>query len=74
MSTETKQPESVNTADAALIVGLSPATLTTRRSRGGGPPYHKLGKRVVYRVADLRAWMDERSATSTACYPVEAGA
>jgi len=54
------EPEVVDTRRAARILGLSPATLATLRSRGGGPPYCKLGRAVRYRVADLRAWRDAR--------------
>lgn len=45
---------------AAEYLGLSPATLETMRSRGGGPPFVKLGRRVVYRQQDLDAWVAER--------------
>jgi DNA-binding transcriptional MerR regulator len=53
-------PEVLDTRAAAAIVGLSPATLETLRSRGGGPPFVRPGRRVVYRVADLRRWRDDR--------------
>lgn len=53
-------PEVVDTKEAAAIVGLRPATLSTLRSRGGGPPYIKLGKAVRYRIEDLREWRDSR--------------
>lgn len=52
--------EMVDTKVAARIVGLSPATLETKRSRGGGPPFVKYAKAVRYRVADLRAWRDAK--------------
>lgn len=32
------------------------ATLATWRSRGNGPPYVKVGGKVLYRVADLEAY------------------
>ncbi len=40
--------EAVNTVDAAKIVGEAPATLETKRTRGGGPEYLKHGKIVRY--------------------------
>ena len=62
-------PEFVDTRTAGIITGLSPATLTTMRTRGGGPPYVKIGVsrrgRVNYAVADLRAWMQARRRRST---------
>ncbi|MEM7482793.1 MAG: helix-turn-helix domain-containing protein [Acidobacteriota bacterium] len=50
---------------AAEYLGLAPATLETMRSRGGGPPFVKLGRRVVYHREDLDAWMDERTRADT---------
>lgn len=35
---------------------IKSATLETKRSRGGGPPYLKAGSRVLYRPSALRAW------------------
>ncbi len=60
------EPEVLDVRRASHIVGLSPATLNTLRSRGGGPLYAKVGRRVVYRVKDLRAWRDARLRSSTA--------
>lgn len=60
----------LSTAGAsAYLGGLSPATLTTMRSRGGGPPYAVLGRVVRYRIADLDAWVDARTRSSTADVP-----
>lgn len=56
----------VDVHGAAAIVGLSYKTLNSMRTRGGGPRYAKLGRRVVYRVADLQAWIAERVRSSTA--------
>lgn len=55
----------LSTPAAAEYLGLSPATLETMRSRGGGPPFVKLGRRVVYQREDLDAWLAERRRTST---------
>lgn len=59
-------PEVLDVRRASHIVVLSPATLNTLRSRGGGPPYVKMGRRVFYRVSDLRTWRDARLRSSTA--------
>lgn len=66
------QAEVVDEHGASAIVGLSAATLRTLRTRGGSPPFAKVGRRVVYRVADLRAWIAARIRTSTAGIPKEA--
>jgi len=46
----------VRTREAALYIGLSPATLAKWRCLGGGPPFAKLGRAVVYELRDLDAW------------------
>lgn len=51
----------LNTREAAAVLRLAPATLETRRSIGGGPPYIKFGSRRLYRLEDLAAWVDSRS-------------
>ncbi len=53
------------TIAAAEYVGCSPRTLEKNRCYGGGPKYAKLGRRVVYRVADLDAWIEEHLVGST---------
>ena len=46
-------------------LGLSPRTLEKHRIYGTGPAYRKIGARVVYSVADLNAWADRGTRTST---------
>ena len=54
------------TADeAAAYLRLAPGTLANRRSFGGGPPFLKLGAKVVYRCRDLDAWATARRREST---------
>ena len=50
---------------AARVVGLSESTLAKLRLNGNGPVYCKLGRRVVYRPADLDRWLQSRTATDT---------
>lgn len=42
--------------DAAIHLGVSAKTLEKHRSYGTGPRFHKLGRRIVYTIADLDAW------------------
>lgn len=49
--------EYVNTAEAADFTGISKVQLEEWRSRGGGPAYHKVGRRVLYSLDDLRAFV-----------------
>ena len=46
------------TTDPELELLGSPAALAKQRSRGEGPPYLKLGKRIVYRGSDLNRYLD----------------
>src|SRR3546814_8970655 len=52
-------------AEAATWLKLSPRTLEKQRVLGGGPPFRKFGRRVLYAVADLEAWSAERTCVST---------
>jgi hypothetical protein len=36
---------------------VSPKTLSTKRSRGGGPEFHKFGDRVLYQWGPSRDWL-----------------
>jgi hypothetical protein len=50
------------TAHALTEAGYptSPATLATRASRGGGPPFQKYGPRAIYRWGSSLAWAKGR--------------
>ena len=39
-------------------------TLDTWASRGGGPPYLKIGRRRLYDPADVLAWLESRRVAS----------
>jgi hypothetical protein len=58
-------PRYLRTAEAARHLSLSPRTLEKHRIYGTGPAYRKIGGRVVYAVADLNAWADIGTRTST---------
>lgn len=54
---------------AAQYLGISCSTLAKMRLRGDGPPYSKVGPRLVmYDRADLDAWLVERRHRSTSEY------
>jgi predicted DNA-binding transcriptional regulator AlpA len=55
----------VTTVEAARLVGLSESTLAKLRLNGNGPIYCKLGRRVVYRLADLEQWLQSRTTRDT---------
>ena len=52
--------------EAAVFLKLSPRTLEKQRVRGDGPRFHKFGRRVVYAIADLESWANERVCSNTA--------
>jgi hypothetical protein len=39
---------------------VKPKTLATQATRGGGPPFHHFGARVLYRWSDALAWAEGR--------------
>jgi len=47
----------LTTEQAARYLGLAPATLNKWRVYGTGPRFHKLGRAVRYRRADLDAYL-----------------
>lgn len=59
-------PAALNTEQAALYTGLAPATMEGLRSKGGGPRFVRYGRKAVrYLIADLDAWMAERTFSNT---------
>ena len=50
------------TADALTSAGypVSTATLATKATRGGGPPFRSFGRIPLYRWADALAWAEGR--------------
>ncbi len=61
----TNDPLTLTADQAAKLLGLAPSTLAKLRLNGSGPLYCKLGRRVVYRRADLEAWLQSRTARDT---------
>lgn len=49
-----------DTRRVAEILGLSPATLAQWRSQGKGPPYTKIGNRIVYRITSVYWWLEQQ--------------
>lgn len=65
--------ELLNVTEAAKVLRLSNSTLERMRLDGTGPPFIKLGPskraRVVYRRADIEAWLATLRFQSTSEYP-----
>ena len=58
----------ISSAEAAEYLNVSQSMLAKRRLSGDGPRYSKLGKRVVYEIADLDVWIADRKHRSTSEY------
>lgn len=58
----------LNGAEAAAYLNVSLSMLAKRRLSGDGPRYSKLGKRVVYEVADLDQWIADHRHRNTSEY------
>ena len=50
-------PDAIEVTMVAEILNLSEATLATWRSRGHGPHYYRVGRKVYYRAADVKQWL-----------------
>ena len=48
----------LNDVGAAAFLGLAVQSLRNARSRREGPPYIKMGRRIVYRVSDLEEYLN----------------
>ena len=57
----------LRTPAAAKHLGLAPATLAKLRCVGGGPLFAKLGRAVVYTVADLETWVAAQGKRRSTC-------
>lgn len=55
----------ISVGEAAQMLGLSTSLLNKARVYGGGPPYLKIGRRVLYEVAELENWLASKRRGST---------
>jgi len=62
---ENKSFDFLTTPQVAEILGLAENTLEIWRHRGIGPKFLKFGRACRYRRADLEAWIDAQTRTST---------
>jgi predicted site-specific integrase-resolvase len=69
MTIEPREPRTVNSREAALILGISEQTLRHWRQRGFGPRYVKYGKArnapVRYRLVEIERWMSLQELQAT---------
>lgn len=59
-------PQAINPVGAAEFLGIATPTLEKDRRTGHlGVPYVKAGRRVLYKLSDLNAWLDENKVVPT---------
>jgi hypothetical protein len=56
-------PEFMRPDEVSLALGIHLSTLASWRQRGDGPAFRKMGKAVMYRRDDVRAWIGRPAAT-----------
>ncbi|MQA65035.1 MAG: helix-turn-helix domain-containing protein [Alphaproteobacteria bacterium] len=57
-----------DTEGLAEYLSLSESYLNQMRVRGDGPKYHKIGRKVIYRLADVEEWLARQAHRSTSEY------
>jgi predicted DNA-binding transcriptional regulator AlpA len=55
----------VDTEATALRLGVSESYLNKARLAGNGPPFHKFGRSVRYKVSEVDEWAEGRRRVST---------
>jgi hypothetical protein len=60
-STEVLAIEFYTDPQFAALVRRSTRTTETWRRRGGGPPFIRLGRRVLYRKTDVELWLRQNT-------------
>ena len=61
-NTEVSQPEYLTVDEAADFMRTPKATLYQWRMKAYGPPALRVGVRLLYKRADIVAWLDEQTA------------
>ena len=71
MRTDTQNTALLDTRDLASRLtppsgnGPSPRTLERWRSEGNGPAFVKVGRRALYREADVEQWLEQQRRSFT---------
>jgi hypothetical protein len=55
----------LNAEEASQFIGAAVQTLARWRCEGGGPPFIRVGRKIMYAIDDLIAWMNARRVSST---------
>ena len=70
MSQAQAQPQYLTAAEVVSRYNgnISTRTLANWRTNGDGPPFVKIGGRVLYRATDLDSWEARRTVSNTSQY------
>ena len=55
----------LSVSEAARVLGVSVSWMNKKRLVGGGCPYLKLGRRVLYDLQDIDTWCESHRRTHT---------
>lgn len=69
---KTNQTRYLSTLSTADYLGLSKSTLEKWRLTGDGPPFIKIGRRVVYDITVVDAWLAAHQFESTSEADIDA--
>jgi excisionase family DNA binding protein len=61
-----ESPEYLTLTEASELIRTPTATLYQWRTKKIGPPSIKVGRRVLYKRADLKAWLDSKTTEKAA--------
>ena len=63
-----EKEEYFNTKEVAKYMKISPRTIERWRTEGQGPEYHKVGRKVIYNVSDINAYLASNKYSHTSQY------
>jgi hypothetical protein len=66
---DSNDDELLDTVAMAQWFGYSVQWFEIKRSKGGGPPFERIGRKIRYRRGKARRWLDARTYNSTSEYP-----
>jgi hypothetical protein len=69
---EMKDQVALDTKEAAAFLSVSVGFLSKLRLVGGGPRFVRCGRKITYRLADLRAWQEANSLSHTSARRIPA--
>lgn len=57
-----RESKMLTTKQVATQIGMSEWWVRQKRKRGatGGPPYYRIGRKILYSAEEVSAWLTER--------------